>query len=123
MIKRCYLVDENITPAIVDQLRRFQPKMTVQKIGDEMTPSKGTSDPEILYWLERNGYSLVTRNRKSMPQHLKVHLNTGHHVSGIFTLRPKALMKDVIDDLLLIWEIAELDEYHDQIVHIPLCAR
>ncbi len=120
MKKRCYLVDENTTPALADQLRRIQPKMTVKKIGDEETPPKGTSDPEILCWLECKGFSLVTQNRKSMPQHLKDHLEKGHHVQGIFTLRPKAFMKEVIDDLLLIWELAEHEEYRDQIVHIPL---
>lgn len=29
-------------------------------------------------------------------------------------------MKECIEDLLLIWEAAEPDEYRDQIVHIPL---
>lgn len=38
MTSRCYLVDENTAPALADQLRRHQPKMTVLKIGDEMAP-------------------------------------------------------------------------------------
>ena len=120
MTPRCYLVDENTAPALADQLRRRQPKMIVLKIGDEMAPPKGTLDPDILEWLERNGFSLVTRNRKSMPQHLKRHLAQGHHVSGIFTLRANASLGEVLDDLLLIWEASEPNEYQDQIVNIPL---
>jgi hypothetical protein len=120
MKNRRYLVDENTSPSIADQLRRLQPKITIHTVGDEIAPPKGTADPEILCWIEKNGYSLITRNRKSMPQHLKNHLKAGHHVLGIFVIRPKATMREVIDDLLLIWEAAEMSEYQDQIVHIPL---
>ncbi|MDI6793026.1 MAG: DUF5615 family PIN-like protein [bacterium] len=120
MNKRCYLVDENTTPALVDQLQRRQPTMSVLKVGDEMALPKGTADPDILLWLERNGFSLVTRNRKSMPRHLQEHLVKGHHVPGIFTLKPQAALGDILDDLVFIWEVAEPDEYQDQIVHIPL---
>lgn len=117
---RCYLVDENTTPAIADQLRRLQPNILIWTVGDEMAPSRGTPDPEILCWLERECFSLVTRNRKSMPKHLKEHLAAGRHVPGIFTLRPKASIGSVIEDLLLIWESSYPEEYQDQIVHIPL---
>lgn len=120
MTRRCYLIDENTTPALADQLRRRQPTMNVLNIGDEMALPKGTPDPEILLWLERNGFSLVTRNRKSIPHHLQQHLATGHHVPGIFTLRPKASLGEALDDLILILEASEPDEYQDQIVHIPL---
>lgn len=90
MTRRCYLVDENTTPALADQLRRRHPYMNVLKIGDENTSPKGTSDPDILLWLERHGFSLVTKNRKSIPLHLHEHLANGHHVPGIFTLRPQS---------------------------------
>ena len=55
-----------------------------------------------------------------MPEHLYQHLEAGHHISGILTLRPKALLGEIIEDLLLIWELSEEDEYQDQIIHIPL---
>jgi len=115
-----YLVDENTTRAIGDQLRRRQPDVVVLTIGDDLAPPRGTSDPDILLWLESEGYCLITRNRRSMPQHLREHMATGHHVPGIFTLRPKASIAQVIDDLLLIWGASRPDEHQDQIVHIPL---
>jgi len=118
--RRCYLLDENIAPALAGQLYRLEPKIIVCKIGDETAPPKGTPDPEILCWLEREGFSLITQNRKSMPIHLKEHLASGRHVPGIFTLKPKASIMEAIQDLVLIWEIAESDEYQDQIVYIPL---
>ena len=120
MRKRSYLVDENTTPALANQLRRYQPSMCILTIGDGIAPLKGTLDPDILLWLEKHDYSLITRNRKSMPDHLRDHLALGHHIPGIFTLRLKTSLGEAIDDLLLIWEAAEPDEYQDQIVYIPL---
>lgn len=120
MSSRCYLIDENVGPAIANHLKRLQPNVMVFKIGDEGSPPIGAPDPDILLWLEQTGFTLVTRNRKSMPRHLQVHIEAGHHVPGIFTLKPKCSFKDVVDDLLFIWEVAEPDEYQDQIVYIPL---
>jgi hypothetical protein len=92
----------------------------VASVGDDVAPPKGTLDPEILLWIEQHEFTLVTRNRKSMPEHLSHHIKSGHHIPGILTLRPKASLGDIIDDLLLIWELSESNEYQDQIIHIPL---
>jgi hypothetical protein len=117
---RRYLIDENTTPALADQLRRRQPELIVACIGNDGAPPKGTLDPDILLWIETNGFTLITRNRKSMPEHLFHHLETGHHIPGILTLRSKASLGEIVEDLLLIWQLSEDDEYQDQIIHIPL---
>lgn len=117
---RSYLVDENTTPALADQLRRRQSGLKVANVGDDIAPPKGTLDPDILLWIETHGFTLITRNRKSMPEHLLQHLEAGHHIPGILTIRPKASLGEIIEDLLLIWELSEEDEYQDQIIHIPL---
>ena len=120
MSEICYLVDENTTRALRDQLRRRQPDIVVLTVGDDLAPPRGTPDPGILLWLEREGYCLITRNRHSMPRHLCDHLTGGHHVPGIFTLRPRASIGQIIEDLLLIWGASQLGEYRDQIVYVPL---
>jgi len=120
MTERSYLLDENIPTGLAGQLRRRNPAITVQVIGDDKAPPKGTSDAELLLWLEQNGFSLITLNRKTMPSHLRQHLATGHHVPGVFILKSGALMRAVLDDLLLIWEASTPDEYQDQIIYIPV---
>ena len=115
-----FLVDENTTHAIGDQLRRRQPDIVVLTVGNDQAPPRGTLDPDILLWLEREGYFLITQNRRSMPRHLQDHLKKGHHVPGIFTLRPRVSIGSIIKDLLLIWGASFPGEYQDQIVHVPL---
>ena len=114
-----YLVDENTTRALVDQLLRFRPDMDILLVGDETAPPLGTLDPDILLWLEKEHRCLITKNRASMPQHLHNHLAAGGHVPGILTLKPKASLSQIIEDLLLIWEVCEPDEFRDKIEYLP----
>jgi hypothetical protein len=115
-----YLIDENTSHAIADQLRRRDPTIEVLTVGHDPAPPCGTPDPDLLIWMEREGYCLVTRNRSSMPRHLRDHLAAGRHVPGIFILRPKATIGEVVDDLLLIAGASRPEEYQDQIGYIPL---
>ena len=115
-----YLLDENTPRAIGDQLLRREPSLGVLAVGHSPAPPGGTLDPDLLVWMEREGYCLVTRNRSSMPQHLRDHLAAGQHVPGIFVLRPRATIGEVVNDLLLIAQASHPGEYQDQLVYIPL---
>lgn len=117
---RLYLLDEHIPPVYQTQLLYHEPSLTVLAIGDEGAPARGTSDPELLHWCEQNNFSLITNNRKSMPQHLADHLAEGHHVPGIFTIDLNMPMRVVLEELILIAAASYEDEFLDQIVYVPL---
>ncbi len=103
MRKVRYLIDENTTHAIKRGLLRLQPEIEIIVMGSYLAPPLGTKDPEILKWTESEDYILISSNRKTMPKHLRDHLQEGGHTPGIFLLRKKATLKDIIDDLLLAW--------------------
>jgi hypothetical protein len=118
-----YLLDENLSPLYQEQLRRYQPELTVVMVGelsDINIPTKGTLDPEILIWCETNNFILVTNNRTSMPVHLAEHLSQHRQVPGIFVLRPKATIGQIIEDLILIALVGEPQDYQNRITYIPL---
>jgi len=94
--------------------------MTVWVIGDPAAPKRGTLDPEILLWCQANHFSLVTRNRRSMPVHLRDHLAAGLYVPGIFILNPGMTMGETVDELVLIWEASEPKEYVDLLNYLPM---
>lgn len=118
MIK--YLLDENVDRALLAGLRQHHFEITVWIIGDPGSPPRQTPDPDILIWCEAHDFLLVTNNRSSMPVHLNDHLNAGRHVPGIFILNAAMSIGDTLDELALIWEISTLDEYLDQIRHLPV---
>lgn len=115
-----YLLDENMPHAVRDQLLRREPSIEILCIGDELAPPIGTLDPEILHWLEKHNYVLVSRNRRTMPKHLKEHLESGHQIPGILLQRREYGLGQLIDDLLLIWAAAEPDEYKNRIDYLPM---
>lgn len=117
---RRYLLDEHIPPIYQTQLLYHEPSLTVLTIGNEGAPVRSTKDPEILKWCEKHDFSLVTNNRKSIPQHLVDHLAAGHHVPGIFTINLDVSIGLIIEQLILIAGASYEDEYIDQIVYVPL---
>ncbi|MEX2169119.1 MAG: DUF5615 family PIN-like protein [Pirellulales bacterium] len=115
-----FLLDENTDPAVGTVLRRERQGIKVWYVGEVAAPSLGTLDPEILIWCELHDCGLVTRNRSTMPVHLKSHLEQGRHVPGIFVLGHELSLGDLVSDLTLIWDVAKPGEFADQIVYLPI---
>ena len=112
-----YLLDENLPRRLKNQLIFHEPSMEVVLVGENQAPPLGTPDPDIR--LEESNFILVSRNRSTMPMHLKEHIAKKRHVPGILIIRKGILMGKLIEDLLLIWGASEPEEYRDQIVYLP----
>ena len=115
-----YLLDEDTPHSLRNQLLRRAPEIDMLAVGDEMGPARGTPDPQLLRWIEREGYIVVSRNRRTMPRHLRDHLEAGGHIPGIFLLRRHYSVGQLLEDLLLIWAAGRPEEYRDRIEYLPL---
>jgi len=122
MSEICFLLDENIPLTLQAQLEQTEPQLQIYAIGDGSAPPKGTSDPDILVWIEMKGCLLVTNNRATMPVHLQAHLVQGHHVPGIVQLPKRFDIGAILADLVLILGASHPDEFQDQIIYLPLRA-
>ena len=74
-----FLLDEHVPYAIQGKLLQLDAEMDILAVGQPMAPPKGTSDPDILTWIEKMGYILVTANRRTIPEHVRAHYAAGHH--------------------------------------------
>ena len=116
-----FLLDEHVPHAIQSQLLRLDSEIDVLAVGQPLAPPKGTSDPDILAWIERTGYILVTANRRTTPEHMRAHCAAaGHHVPGIFLLRRGASLGQVIEQLYLLWAASDAKEYVDRLLYLPM---
>jgi hypothetical protein len=115
-----YLLDENTPHVVRNRLLQRERNIEVLAVGDDTAPSIGAPDAELPRWIEENSYILVSRNRRTLPHHLREHVKAGHHVPGIFLLRRQYPFGQVIEDLLLIWESGDPKEYQDQLIYLPL---
>jgi len=119
-MKPRYLLDEHVNSAVQRQLRRLDARIDVFLVGDGEAPPKGTLDPELLIWAEMNDFVVVSRDVTTLPDHVATHLAAGRHTKGVFWLRRKATLGDVIESLYLIWSTSDAEEYIDQSLFIPL---
>lgn len=114
-----YLIDENLPPRLVTALRRLDPAIDVLRVGDEGAPARGTLDPDILRFLQASQRLLVTENRVSMPGHVRDHLAAGDHHWGVLRVRPRTTVWRLAEELYLVWEASEADEWRDVLLWIP----
>jgi hypothetical protein len=84
-----FLIDENSwRKALVRGLKGFDPSIDVLHVGEEGAPPNHAKDPEILLYCEQEQRLLISRDRTSMPVHVREHLRAGHHHWGVLCLRP-----------------------------------
>lgn len=115
-----FLLDENLSPRFKNALLRHNPAIDVLRVGDAGTPPLGTLDPDILHYAAQQQRVLVTENRKSMPTHVTAFLAAGEHTWGVLRISARATFGMIIEELALIWEASEAEEWIDQFRWLPL---
>jgi len=115
-----FLLDEHVPHAIQSQLLRLDTEIDVLAVGQPLAPPKGTSDLDILAWIEKTGYILVTANRRTIPEHVRVHYAAGHRIPGLLLLRRGASLGKVIEQLYLLWTASDAEEYVDRLLYLPM---
>lgn len=114
-----FLIDENLPPRLKTSLLRLNPDIDVVRVGEPETPAYGTPDADLLCYLETSQRLLVTDNRTSMPGHLTNHWSQARHIWGLLWVRPRTPVSKLAQDLLLVWEASEAEEWLDCLDWIP----
>ncbi len=114
-----FLLDENLSPRLKVALLRFEPTIDVLRVGELDAPSLGMPDPDVLRYLEVSQRILVTSNRASMPNHLEAHWRAGGQIWGLLWVRPKIAIGKLAQDLFLIWEATEAEEWINKLDWLP----
>jgi len=114
-----FLLDENLPHKLKLAIWRLNPEIDIVRVGDPDAPLLGTSDPELLRYLEISQRLLVTDNRKSMPGHLEDHWQAGGHIWRLIWLRPGTTLGSWAEAILLLWETTDSEEWIDQLDWIP----
>ena len=114
-----FLLDENLPPRIKLAVERLNPAIDILRVGDPGTPTLSTPDPDVLRYLELSQRMLITDNRKSMPGHLEAHWAKGGHIWGLFWIRTLTPIGQLAQELMLVWETTEAEEWIDILDWIP----
>lgn len=114
-----YLCDENVPEQLIDALIQREPAIDISIVGQDMAPPKGTLDPEVLLFAEKEKMGLITLDKKSMAGHVADHRAMGHHTWGVFILRRDFPILRYVEDLILIWSASEAEDWQGGIEWLP----
>ncbi len=118
-----YVLDENVPAALGKAIQNHNvaavDSVDVVSVGYRQDLPLGIDDPDLLLWAEREGRILVTRDEHSIPYHLAAHLAAGHHSPGIFMIRRRSAIPQLLFMLVLAAYAGDPSHYKDRIEYIP----
>lgn len=112
------LSDENFNGDIVRGLFLRQSALDLLRVQD--VGLRKVDDPAILDWAASNGRILLTHDRATMPDFAYERLSQRQPMLGIFVINDRMPVRQVIDELLLLIDCSEQDEWKGIVLYLPL---
>ena len=123
MSKVAFLLDEHVPVAVGNAILGLQPAALVRIVGTHPdVPPKRTPDPDLLVFAEAEGYAIVTFDKDTMPGHAADHTAAGRHTRGVFVFPNGNDLSAgrIANELVMIWEASEAEEWTDVTAFLPL---
>ena len=112
-----FQADADLNIVILLATLRHEPTIDFQTALDAGLP--GRPDPEVLAISAAEGRILVTHDHKTMPRHFADFI-ARQSSPGVLVIPQHIPPNRAVDDLLLIWEATEAEEWIDRIRYLPL---
>jgi hypothetical protein len=91
----------------------------VVRVGDPVDLPLGADDSALLCWAEREQRIIVTHDLDTMTTHLRVHAASGRHSPGVFMIRHRCTLPQIVTFLRDAAYASEPAEWQDRIQFIP----
>jgi hypothetical protein len=112
-----FLADASLHDAIVTGCLRREPAMDFLSAHEARL--EGLPDPEVLAFATRQDRILVTSDLRTMPRHFGTFLEANGQCAGVFLVKQRAPLAEVIEALVLVWSASDPDEWKNRVVEIP----
>ena len=112
------LSDENFNGDIVRGLFLRQPELDLFRVQD--IGLREVDDPAILAWAASNERILLTHDRATMPDFAYKRLVRGEPMAGLFVVNDRMLIRQAINELLLLVDCSEQAEWKGVVLYLPL---
>jgi hypothetical protein len=118
-----FLLDEHLRRALWRAISKHNRMgidvLDVARVGDPVDLPLGSFDPQLLIWAERENRILVSRDATTLPRFLTDHLQLGNHLPGLFLIRPRKRIPDVVAFLAYAAYFSDPTDWQDRIEYIP----
>jgi Domain of unknown function (DUF5615) len=113
-----FLADASLRHAIVSGCLRREP--TIDFLPAHLAKLEGIRDPDVLAIAAEQGRILVTQDFRTMARHFGEFLEAGHSSPGVFLVKPRTPVAQVIEALVLVWAASDPEEWRNRILEMPL---
>ena len=116
-MKLCFQADWDLNGDIIAAALRHEPAIDFQTA--YAAGLAGVKDPEVLAYSATAGRLLVTHDRRSMPFHFRSFVAM-HTSPGVLIVPQDMPVRQVMEDIILIWACTEAAEWVNAIDYLPL---
>jgi Domain of unknown function (DUF5615) len=109
--------DYDLKRAIISGVKRRIPEIDFKNADDAQL--RGLDDQEVLAYAAREGRILVSHDRSTMPIHF-ANFVLAQESPGLILIEQSLPVREAIEDILLIWEASEAEEWINRLEFIPL---
>lgn len=79
----------------------------------------GLQDADVLALAARDGRILVSHDQTTMPRHFSEFVHSSHS-PGLIVVPQHLALRDVVDDLILMWTVTQAEEWTNRIAFLPI---
>lgn len=112
------LADENFNGDITRGLLLRAPNIDLIRVQD--VGLAAADDPPILEWAAVHNRVVLTHDRATMPDFAFDRIVAGQQMPGVFVLNERMPIRQAIEELLLIDECSQQEEWNNLVVYLPL---
>lgn len=113
-----FLADENLKRKIISGLLRRNPAVDVVRAQE--AGLAGVDDRVLLEWAARNQRVLLTHDVQTLVGFAWELVRTGKPMAGVIVLGRKTRVSQAADELLMIAECSEPEEWAGLVAYLPL---
>ncbi len=118
MAKVKFLTDEDFTDGIINGVRRRLPKLDILRVQD--AGLRTFRDERILEYAAFDGRIVLSHDVSTMEGHAKDRLRLGKPMSGLFLIRQQIPIGRAIEDIVIVAECSEHEEWDGVIRYLPM---
>ena len=112
------LSDENFDGKIIRGLFLRQPDLDLVRVQD--VGLQELDDPTVLAWAADNNRIVITYDRATMSNFAYERLAKKEFMPGLFVVSNRISVRQTIDEILLLVNYTEQEEWKDKVLYLPL---
>jgi predicted nuclease of predicted toxin-antitoxin system len=110
--------DADFNGDVLRGLFRRQPDLDLVRVQD--VGLRTADDPTILEWAAAAGRILLTHDRATMPNFAYERVKSARPMPGVFVIRNKPPLGQMIEEILLVALCSSQEEWKDRVEFLPL---